>query len=681
MASFVRPTAQDKLIKWASQLVRELNLRVQRVTLGIVTLEASSGQTQVFDSACRVNSVVHLMPANDTAANEVNTTFVSPANVDDGLFVIDHASNDQSDRVFTYAIFENKGVRSQRAASGANVPDAGGGLGTGGGSTEVDLGRTSIDLTGATDSTANLQAFFDTVLDGSTVSVPANSIITISGTITIRNKSLKINWGRTRINCTVATEMFFCKSDYVAVQSVSNIANRREITVQDGTAYSPNDMVKVLSDELDPNGIPSTQTLRQGEWASIESISGNVLTITADLENTYVTNVRIAKLGDDTIEWTGGIYDYPGVESSQSNEEVLLFTGFRSPEVSNVEILKGFGPGVEFLGCVGPICKDSLIENLEDLAVDTESSGTVGYGVASGSCIGAVIKNNTFGKCRHAYTTRVRSTTENDDEIEKYGHEESPLIEGNTCLAPSGSGFDSHHATRRARFVDNTSKDGRGAGFAARGTDIEFDGNKSVNCQRDITTFTQTSAPAGSTNTVRVINHTSINSGRAELRSPTQFINYRRLGNAPDADNTGNSTIEVFDLDDQAVVEFFGITDVELPAPKAANQEYIRAIDGSLFNYGTMIFRTSDDANAASASLIDREAGTSYVFGTTRITGAGLARIIRDRGDTYSAANMFGRFVIDNGSSIALSSDDGDASLIGGATLQQLSAALASGVF
>ena len=71
---------------------------------GIVTLAANASTTTVSDRNCALGSAPLLVPATAHAAAEDGngTRFVS--SVSNGVFVITHANNAQTDRTYLYAI-------------------------------------------------------------------------------------------------------------------------------------------------------------------------------------------------------------------------------------------------------------------------------------------------------------------------------------------------------------------------------------------------------------------------------------------------------------------------------------------------------------------------------------------------------------------------------------------------
>jgi hypothetical protein len=69
---------------------------------GVVTLAASATSTVVNAPNCSAASAVFLFQTTADAAAALATTYVSPANVLNGQFIITHASNAQSDRTFFF---------------------------------------------------------------------------------------------------------------------------------------------------------------------------------------------------------------------------------------------------------------------------------------------------------------------------------------------------------------------------------------------------------------------------------------------------------------------------------------------------------------------------------------------------------------------------------------------------
>ncbi len=91
---------------------KKQNLSLQQLgagrsnAVGTVTLTANVATTTVTDANCAVASSIHLMPttANASAEQGAGTIYIATATILNGSFVITHANNAQTDRIFRYAI-------------------------------------------------------------------------------------------------------------------------------------------------------------------------------------------------------------------------------------------------------------------------------------------------------------------------------------------------------------------------------------------------------------------------------------------------------------------------------------------------------------------------------------------------------------------------------------------------
>lgn len=74
--------------------------------VGTVTLTANVATTTVTDMNCAAGSAILLMPttANASAEQGAGTIRIATATILNGSFVITHANNAQTDRIFRYAI-------------------------------------------------------------------------------------------------------------------------------------------------------------------------------------------------------------------------------------------------------------------------------------------------------------------------------------------------------------------------------------------------------------------------------------------------------------------------------------------------------------------------------------------------------------------------------------------------
>jgi hypothetical protein len=75
--------------------------------VGTVTLTASVATTTVTDMNCAEASAILLMPTTANASAEIGagTIYIATATILNGSFIITHANNAQTDRIYRYAIY------------------------------------------------------------------------------------------------------------------------------------------------------------------------------------------------------------------------------------------------------------------------------------------------------------------------------------------------------------------------------------------------------------------------------------------------------------------------------------------------------------------------------------------------------------------------------------------------
>lgn len=90
-------------VSYLTLMMKGINsaLRGKMNCTGSVTLTASVATTTVTDNRCLANSVVLYQSTTAHAAAELATLYTVAAA---GSFVIHHANNGQTDRIFNYAI-------------------------------------------------------------------------------------------------------------------------------------------------------------------------------------------------------------------------------------------------------------------------------------------------------------------------------------------------------------------------------------------------------------------------------------------------------------------------------------------------------------------------------------------------------------------------------------------------
>lgn len=98
------PTVDEKDNKRQNVAIRQLAMGRSNAT-GTVTLTANAATTTVEAEHCTVGSIVNLtMPQTANAAAAIATTYIAPATVTRGQFIITHANNAQTDRTFGWEV-------------------------------------------------------------------------------------------------------------------------------------------------------------------------------------------------------------------------------------------------------------------------------------------------------------------------------------------------------------------------------------------------------------------------------------------------------------------------------------------------------------------------------------------------------------------------------------------------
>ena len=99
MTAYVPPQETKDLKQIIRSLLQLASGRSNAI--GTVTLKPSATSTAVTDQNCAAGSAIILTPLTANAAAALASTFFATSN---GGFLINHASNAQTDRTFAYAI-------------------------------------------------------------------------------------------------------------------------------------------------------------------------------------------------------------------------------------------------------------------------------------------------------------------------------------------------------------------------------------------------------------------------------------------------------------------------------------------------------------------------------------------------------------------------------------------------
>ena len=173
-----------------------------------------------------------------------------------------------------------------------------------------------VDPTGASDSTAGLQAFLN---NGGRLRIPAGTyIVSGGGLLGVSNTHLTLDPGAVISFAAVRAPSVnspwsntgFCLGFKGAIGAPVNVtanaaAGQAAVTVADGSLFAPGDWVSVASSAIFEN---DTNT-RYGEFAQVETVVGNVLNMRERLYLPYTTaaNAKVRKMAFcENVHVTGG---------------------------------------------------------------------------------------------------------------------------------------------------------------------------------------------------------------------------------------------------------------------------------------------------------------------------------------------------------------------------------------
>lgn len=102
---YILPQSVAQLFQWGQKLCEQLEKDYRPVVGGQITLTASATSTTVAKRGVRPGGRIQLTPASSDGAM-VDTPYVNPEDITANQFVISHASDLSTDRVFFYEFRE-----------------------------------------------------------------------------------------------------------------------------------------------------------------------------------------------------------------------------------------------------------------------------------------------------------------------------------------------------------------------------------------------------------------------------------------------------------------------------------------------------------------------------------------------------------------------------------------------
>ncbi|SFD73843.1 hypothetical protein [Salipiger profundus] len=263
---------------------------------------------------------------------------------------------------------------------------------------------------------------------------------------------------------------------------------RKTITCQDGSAYKPGDLVKLVSDDKMASTRPGTrgEDYRMGFMAVVAEIRGNSLIFDRPLPPSWglIRNPRVGRLPRRRLHWKGGVIGYESGHEKRWTGHAMILHGISDLQVE-VEIEHAYNAAVRALGCFEP----RITAVGRDLRND-QDNGQYGYLVSDGSQ-GANIKVMA-GMNRHAYTTSQAAVEENSSSLLGYGPACLAQVTGQSH-GNTQAGFDTHHGSAWISFNDCIVSGGTDGGgqFVFRGVGHRLVNGRGFNGKNGILIFSE----------------------------------------------------------------------------------------------------------------------------------------------------------------------------------------------
>lgn len=271
-------------------------------------------------------------------------------------------------------------------------------------------------------------------------------------------------------------------NDYVALQPIrtfdmggakidgtQNMLPR--LTVPDSTAYARGDVVRIVSDDVDPEA-DSDPVRFIGECAIVAATAPGAIYLAGPLEDAgrYLTNPRIGRLPRVAFSLQGlRIISDLSSKAVLANLWGLIGARIEMTAENHGRIVLGLG------GCVG--CDVHL-----DASGKGDGSGSLGYGVNETAGWGNHVIAPRGRFLRHLVTTNFPSATGNEGKLRYYGATRDLLVTDGIAWSSQGTPFDTHPGCRRTRFVNCAShgalrnKSSASCAVQIRGQDVTVEG-------------------------------------------------------------------------------------------------------------------------------------------------------------------------------------------------------------
>ena len=229
--------------------------------------------------------------------------------------------------------------------------------------------------------------------------------------------------------------------DVVEMQIDGSQSTVTRLTVPDSSAYARGDVVRVASDDIDPDADP-TPPRRRGEYAVVAEVEDGVIHLAGRLEDEglYLSAPRLGLLPDIPFRLTG-----LRIRSRLDSRAVLLVIGpCRRAEIE-VEAMEHGRIVLDLLGCYQSVTRMAG-------SGKGDAQGSLGYLVndVSGFANHHVAPRGRF--FRHVVTAGFNTAEPGSDLLHLHGANRDMLVTDGIAHGCQGASWDTHPGARRSIF-------------------------------------------------------------------------------------------------------------------------------------------------------------------------------------------------------------------------------------
>lgn len=338
---------------------------------------------------------------------------------------------------------------------------------------DVTKGYVTPDMFGAvgdgvTDDTEYVQAAIDNAAGLPTVLPPKSYAVT---SLNLRDREL-LGYSHQSTLVQIGNEPYLITSEGTKVASTSltsdGVMGADYVSVADGSVFQAGDYA-ILSEDVSYN--PADASYKNGEMLRVSSVSGNNVyfetEILGGIGDTNYSTTSSAKLTLVTLQGGAKLHRLTIKGDVTSTTGIILFDNCKDPLVEDVLFQEGGHYGVRFNNCVDANIARSKFSGF----LDDAGNGHVGYCVlASGATNGLHVTNNTFGECRHGFTTIGGAD----------GFPANIIIDGNTAKGTLQAAYDTHVSGKHILIEGNISYSSQGSGINCRSPYTEIVNNEVI---------------------------------------------------------------------------------------------------------------------------------------------------------------------------------------------------------